>query len=247
MVRISRRASSASGQSGDSVGFAGGRTNSALAAVLGAGAATLGAATEVSAAPTLVNQSGSITIDSLGNISSPNPLAFDLDGVPGLSGFPDVEFSATFGAPSQFNMLVQGAIVHGSPLYVSALSFGDLIPSTVGSGATMFRLANLTDLTTGTADGHFIGAPDPSFAGFYFEAANGDTLAAWAKLSVEFGNDSATLHIHGFGYESVPNQDILAGVPEPASAALAIMATGAAGVATRRRKNQLEPAGACKD
>lgn len=104
--------------------------------------------------------------------------------------------------------VIDGSLVNGSTPFNGSLSFGTLNPN-----------AEFTNVT-----GAFIGYRFPS---------GGGSSYGWAR--VDINNAAGTFVIRDYAFETQPGVGIRAGeVPEPAS--LGMLAAGAAGVATLRRR-----------
>ena len=123
-----------------------------------------------------------------------------------------------------------------------------IVSGVVGSTASTGMLAYDLDAggLAGTGNGNFFNVGSPVFMGFQFASDNGEHFG-WAEVNVEyqdlgFGLEPV-IEIYRIGYESLPSTPIIAGsptpppltpVPEPGG--FSLLAVGAAGVATRRRK-----------
>lgn len=130
-----------------------------------------------------------------------------------------------------------------------AFDFSELIPASITpeNAEKEALLAFNFDLKTGEGDGHFFNTGEPRIAGFTFYNGS-DEHAALIQLefSVDTINQIGTVHVDRIVYESQPGVPLpvsAVNVPEPGSAALAMLASGAVGLASRRRtKAVAEPA-----
>lgn len=76
-----------------------------------------------------------------------------------------------------------------------------------------------------------------AYAGFRFQAADG-VHYGWIRLNINANGTTSIIDFSNAGYETAPNTQILAGVPEPGT--MAMMAMGAAallGAAIKRRRS----------
>jgi hypothetical protein len=147
-----------------------------------------------------------------------------------------------------------GANVLASTSWARNLSAGGLIGPAAGptwaanadlfrhvrtSGWTSTTSGSLTNTTTSYTSGNFLPA-SPGYLGLRFDPNGGsDWLYAWVHID-DVAEDFSTFHVDGWAYEDSggaiqAGDEGTASVPEPS--ALALLATGAAGVlATRRRR-----------
>lgn len=83
----------------------------------------------------------------------------------------------------------------------------------------------------------------PGYVGLAFSLGGGHFDYGWLEVEFQNGQNGApqTLEALAFGVNTAQDQAIMAGTPEPGSMGLALLATGAFGVAAlRRRKKQFQ-------
>ncbi|TWT86646.1 PEP-CTERM motif protein [Pseudobythopirellula maris] len=138
----------------------------------------------------------------------------------------------------------QGATVNGYPgklvisngsfpYYVSALEKGDLIDGTV-VGPTFYGA-----LGYAANPGSEFDSSTDAFIGLSFPiGGNAPEFIHYGWIRVDIDNSAGTFVIRDWAYNPVPNRGILAGdkVPEPGT--LGLLAAGAAGVASMRRRRK---------
>lgn len=111
------------------------------------------------------------------------------------------------------------------PVIIAPDRVANLAPgSTVGSPSNLAVGANFSDSHTGPAAGQFQ-VQTIGYVGYGFSASVGAPVQfGWAKITV---NHAGAGTIHDWAYESVSNTSIAVGaVPEPAGAALVVLALG---------------------
>lgn len=113
--------------------------------------------------------------------------------------------------------------------YASALAEGDLIDSTATAGgpfAVSLAYSSNPNSEFDNADGAFIGLEFPINAVSHF---------GWIRVTID--NTAGTFVVNDWAYESTPGAGITAGeVPEPGT--LGLLAAGAAGLATMRKRRR---------
>jgi hypothetical protein len=126
-----------------------------------------------------------------------------------------------------------------------AVNFALGSPIGGGTGKVTPNVLIANSTFNGARVGQFLSGV-PGYAGLAFKVAGGYDYG-WLEL--EFFNNlngaPTTLEALGFGVDTTPNEAILAGTPEPGTMGLALLATGAYGVAAlrrRRKQQQAEPA-----
>ncbi|MEM6799419.1 MAG: PEP-CTERM sorting domain-containing protein [Planctomycetota bacterium] len=113
------------------------------------------------------------------------------------------------------------------PFYTTALEFGDTIgPAETAGGSFQgtFGYANNPNSEFDNAADKYIGLEFP---------INGASHFAWIRVTID--NAAGTFLVKDWGYSDTPGEAVIAGVaPEPGT--LGLLAAGAAGVASMRRR-----------
>lgn len=167
-----------------------------------------------------------------------------------LPFFDDTTMGGVFVDRTSFDEPRELSVQGGMTTTVAAKSFDftELIPASVTpeNAEKEALLAFNIDVKTGEGDGHFFDTGEPRIAGFtFYNGSNEHAALMVLDISVDTINQVGTVSVDRIVYESEPGVPLpasAANIPEPGSAALAMLAAGATGLARRRRaRAEAEP------
>ena len=125
-------------------------------------------------------------------------------------------------------------------LPVKELGFGALISSKAGKFGGSFGNSGFVASERPAQSGHQTGWPasKQGFAGFSFTTGKGGTDYGWVRLEFMLGRNQAADSITAldWAYTNGPITSGNGGAPEPSTFAMALLAAGAAGVVTLRKR-----------